>query len=238
MPPDDEDIYQLSEADALDTPEPPEVPTAAGEVRPAAEALEQLDADGHTYALGDAVIPPKRGDLEILEHPPRWCLACGADLTLIDTGVCPGCEKQFNPTDPKTFGEEPPKELGNWWLQPPRVAGYALIGWFLVGRIITHAASGAVGQGLTTGTGSTNLSLSVGAVVSAAAVLSLIPWAVGGVLLGLVGIREHFNPKLSIAIPLGVGFGVLLTLGLPPAATFIGLVSGAFAGFLYAWRAT
>ncbi|MEM7625106.1 MAG: hypothetical protein AAF333_05705 [Planctomycetota bacterium] len=230
MPPEDEDLYELSEDDAV------EPAASTGEVRPSSEKIEQLDDDGQTYALGDEVVPPPRRDTAILERPPRYCLACNADLTLVDDGVCPDCERAFDPADPKTLRDEPLTDEKNWWLQPPRVAGYGLIAMFLVGRLIIDAASGAVAEGLAGGTGDTRSSAMIGAVVSALGVLLVTPWVFFGTLLGLTGVCEHFNPRLIIAVPIGAGFGLLLTLGLHPAVIFVGFMIGSLAGFFYAWR--
>lgn len=195
------------------------------------------DDQEQTYALGEVVEAPPRHDLIEISQPAKWCLACGCELTLVETGACPRCEKLFDPGKPGTFSPVPPREPGNWWLQAPRLAGYALIVLFLLGRIAINLATPAVGKGLTGTTGGSQASLAAGAVLSAMGVLCLIPWIITGVLLGLIGIREHFAPKVPATIGLGACFGLLFMLGFHPAIALIGLGAGALAGFLYAWRA-
>ena len=216
----DDDIYELTEDDAVEpTPAPAERrPSAA-----ALEQIEQLDADGQTYALGDEVVPPPRADTAKLGRTPRYCLACSADLTLIDDGICPKCEKPFDPADPKTVRNAPLLDPTNWWLEPPRLAGYAVLPLFLVGRAVVHAVASEPGGRFAE-------------VVIAFAVLASLPWIGVCVYLILMGIEDYLNPKLTVAVPAGMALGVLVTLGLHPSMLFVGAVAGGFTGLLWGWR--
>lgn len=208
----DDDLYELNEDDAVECNAP--VDESAGP-----------DAPGD-YELDEVTDNPDRGDLEILAHPAKYCQACGFDLTLIDaedSGVCPGCEKKYDPNDESTYRTTPLPTQDNFWLQSPRLAGYALIVWFLLGRPIIHF----VGDGL---------SGKFADAVLAFGVLAMLPWVLVGVLLGLEIIEEHHNPKLAVTLPLGFAFGLLLTFGLHPGVMLIGGIAGAFAGFLRTWR--
>lgn len=204
--------------------------------RASRDVLGQDDQD-QDYALEEVVEAPPRHDLIEISQPAKWCLACGCELTLVETGICPRCEKKFDPTKPSTFSHEPPREPGNWWLQAPRLAGYALIPLCTVGRIAINLATPGVGKALTGTTGGDRVSAAAGAVLSALAVLCLIPWLISCVLLALTGIREYFAPKAHITVALGAGFGLLFMMGYHPTFGMIGLGAGALAGFLYAWRA-
>jgi len=210
----DGEVYELTEDDAVDGHD------STGAQTPS----EVLDNDGRTYAVSQPTANPLRGDLKILEHPPRYCLACGHDLTLIRAGVCPGCEKLFNPQDPNTFSDEPIAEPGNWWAQPPRLAGYAVLPLWLIGWLIIAGATSAIGGPFSE-------------VLVAFGVLVMLPWVAVCVLLGMASLDDYHNPKLIVTIPLGVVLGMVLTLGLHPALIFIAMIAGGFAGLLRAWRA-
>jgi len=212
--PPDEDVYELNEDDAME-PEP--------------TGKTQADSNGQPdpgdYGLSEVADNPVRGDLEIIMHPARYCWACGFDLTLIDVSPCPGCEKAFDPDDDSTTRDTPLPEQDNFWLQRPRLAGYALLGLFILGRPIIGVVGG-------------NLGGKFADVVLAFGVLSLIPWLLISVLLALETIEEHHNPKLIVTLPLGFAFGLLLTLGLHPGVMVVGGIVGTFAGFLRTWRQT
>ncbi|MBB6430370.1 hypothetical protein [Algisphaera agarilytica] len=197
----DEDIYELSEEDALD-----DTPSASGE-----------------YELGEVSDNPPRGDLEIIMHPARYCRACGFDLTLVEVSPCPGCEKEFDPNDDSTTRDTPLPTQDNFFLQKPRVAGYGLLAWFILGRPIIHFVGDSLGGRFAD-------------VVLAFGILALTPWILIGVVLALETIEEHHNPKLVVTLPLGAAFGILLTVGLHPAIILIGAIVGAFAGFIRTWR--
>lgn len=207
----DDDIYELNDDDAIHD-----------NVR---DSSVDADDQGGDYELSEVADNPVRGDLEILVHPARYCRACGFDLTLIDVSPCPGCEKEFDPDDDTTTRDTPLPTQDNFWLQRPRLAGYALLGLFIVGRPIIGFVGG-------------NLGGRFADVVLAFGVMALVPWVFVGVLLGLETIEEHHNPKPSVTVPLGFGFGLLLTFGLHPGVMFAAGIVGAFAGFVRAWRQT
>ncbi|MEM8738896.1 MAG: hypothetical protein AAGG38_10540 [Planctomycetota bacterium] len=223
QPPDDEpDVYQLSDDDAFPEPEPPPADEPGPANSAAASGTAPPDSE---YELDTPVALPARDDLKILILPPRYCLACGHDLTLVEDDRCPYCEKVFDPENPSTYADEPIKSPGNWWLEPPRVAGYALLATYLLGRIVIGLSADAIGGRF-------------GEVTIAFGVLATLPWVVLCVLLALAAIGEHHNPKITVAVPLGFAFGLLFTLGLHPAIVFAGTLTGAFAGLVRAWRAT
>ncbi len=119
-PPDD-DVYELSDDDAIE---------------PDASGFTPAHSNTGDYELSEITDNPVRGDLEIIMHPARYCRACGFDLTLIDVSPCPGCEKAFDPDDDATTRDTPLPEQENFWLQRPRLAGYGLLALFILGRPI------------------------------------------------------------------------------------------------------
>lgn len=181
------------------------------------------DDELHELREADAADP---GELMIL--PAKYCRACGFDLTLIDAGdsggVCPGCEKKYDPNDESTYRTTPLPVQENYWLQTPRLAGYALIVWFLLGRPAIHVVGGSLGGKFADA-------------VLALGVLLMLPWVLLGVLLALEVVEEHHNPKLAVTLPLGFAFGLLLTFGLHPGIMLVAGITGAFAGFIRTWRA-
>lgn len=205
----DEDLYELSDDDAIDD-------------APAGSPPTDITPEGD-YELAQVTDNPVRGDLEILTHPARYCRACGFDLTLLDVSPCPGCEKAFDPDDDATTRDTPLPTQDNYWLQRPRLAGYGLLLLFILGRPII----GFIGN---------NLGGRFADVVLAFAVIALIPWVFVGVLLAMETVEEHHNPKLLVTIPLGFVFALLLTLGLHPGVMFVAGIAGGFAGFFRAWR--
>lgn len=209
----DEDVYDLSEDDALPDDDATSHPVSSG------------DSEANTYELGEVSENPPRGDLELLVHPARYCKACGFDLTLVTVSPCPGCDKPFDPDDDSTTRDTPLPEQDNYWLQKPRLAGYGLLALYILGRPVIHL----VGD---------NLGGRFADVVLAFGVLALTPWVFVGVLLALKAVEEHHNPKLTVTLPLGFAFGVLLTFGLHPGVLLVGGIAGAFAGFVRAWRET
>lgn len=202
---------------------------------------ERLDADG-TYALGEEATPPPReaspdpgggtgndpgacGEAGMEVRDARYCLACGFDLSEIDTGVCPGCEKAFDPNDPLSYRDTPLVEAPvNWWFDRPRVAGYILLALFPIGRWLIHVVADDPGGRF------------AAAIMGMGALVFVAPWAGACASLGLAAVAEHHNPKVSTSVALGMGFGVLVTIGLHPALSVVGAFAGAFAGFVRAWR--
>lgn len=219
MPIEDDDIYELNEDDAAEP--------VSSEVRPALSAepvIEVLDSDGQTYALGDEVVPPPRLDTARFERPPHYCLGCSADLTVIDNGVCPECERPFNPEDDATFRDEPLDDAPNWWLEAPRLAGYVLLPLFLIGRW-------AVG-GLAQMWGGEESNF----VVGAGMVALTVPWAAACIFCLLIALQDHYNPKLSVTVPLGIGLGVFIALGAPALMVVVAAMCGPVAGFMWTWK--
>ncbi|MEM9419855.1 MAG: hypothetical protein AAGA25_12515 [Planctomycetota bacterium] len=160
-------------------------------------------------------------DFEV--RPARYCRSCGFDLTLIDVSPCPGCEKEFDPEDDSTTRGTPLPTQGNFYFQRPRVAGYGLLVWFILGRPIIHFVGNSLGGRFA------DLVIGLG-------VILLVPWILVGVMLAFETTEEHHNPKLVVTLPLGAAFGVLLTFGLHPALTVVGAIVGGFGGFLRAYR--
>ena len=214
-------------------------PRELGELGDPQSPPEATAPDESTYELQAAPQTPPRNDLKILKHPPRWCLACGRDLTLVlEDPVCPRCEKKFDPNNPETYSPEPVSVSGNWWLQPPRVAGYVLLPLFLTGRLVTAAVAEDWVSGIQGTSSQTTAGNSAGLILSAMMIFfAFVPWIAACVLLALGGVSEHFNPKPTVAVPLGLAFALLITAGLAPAAMLIAACTGPLAGLIYAWQA-
>lgn len=210
--PPDEDLYELSDDDAIEID--------VSDTTSSKEADESGD-----YELREVSDNPIRGDMAILVHPARYCRGCGFDLTLIEVSPCPGCEKAFDPNDDSTTRDTALPEQENFWLQRPRLAGYGLLALFIFGRPIIGFVGG-------------NLGGRFADVVLAFGVMAMVPWILIGVLLALESIEEHHNPKLAVTLPLGFAFGLLLTLGLHPGVMLVGGIVGTFAGFIRTWRQT
>ena len=176
------------------------------------------DADAAAIAKG-------ADDADLVVVEAKYCIGCGQDLSDLPPELtqCPRCGRGFEPDDPSSYMDQPPPPERSFWLQRPRIAGYLLIGLYLLGRLIVGAtASGFGGR--------------FGEVVLAFAVLALLPWMFICVFLALEAIEEYHGPTLLVSILLGAGFGVLITVGMHPALMFCGIVVGGFTGMFRAWR--
>ncbi len=194
-----------------------------------AEARDRLLAREPDPAAEPGVALPPDAEFHVTD--PRYCLGCGFDLTELDEDArqCPRCGRSFDPADASTYAETaPPSAEPNYWLEPPRLAGYILVPLFLVGRAVTNAVAAGFGESLGSVGGATVGPLMV--------VFLLLPWLFICVYLALVLADDYINPLVGVAVGVGAAFGLLFTFGLHPALLVIGLIIGSFAGFVRAWR--
>ncbi|MEO1235762.1 MAG: hypothetical protein AAFX76_03120 [Planctomycetota bacterium] len=176
-----------------------------------------------------------------LEEPRQYCRGCGMELTdFEEPGQCPLCGRGFDPNDPKTYRDEPlPQSRRPYLLQTPRLAGYAWVVCFLVGRIVIGDVGPDWVSGVSGQSGSSPAGAAAGAVVAVLSGLMLVPWLLCCAWLGLAAVAEHHNAgQVHVAMPLGMGLAVLMVLGLNPAMLIAAALLGAFAGLVRAWRAT
>ena len=183
------------------------------------------------YELGAPTSSAERKDLELIERVPRWCPACGNDLTLIDEPPCPRCERPFIPGDTSTYSDEPIEVKHAFWLTSPRIAGAFFVITFLIGRA-TINGSGSEWAGWMQGTGG-----QFGVIPGVMLCLLLIPWLVITALLGLTAMGEYYNPKMVYCLLIGGVLGLVLCLGFTPMVLLVGMLTGLFAGYLRCWLA-
>ena len=176
------------------------------------------------YELAEAPTPELRPDLELIQRPPRWCPACGYDLTMVDVPPCPRCERSFIPGDASTYAEEPIEPPHNSWINARRVAGYVAIPLFLLGRVIIHTATPGWGLMIDGEAGTNRAESSVGVVAAVFLVLLFIPWLIATTLLVLIALSNYYNPRTAICLVLGAGLGIFLTLGVSPVLLLVGLM--------------
>lgn len=215
----DDDFYQLSDDDAVDEPTP-------------------LNDDG-TYQLDQPLEPstppakppatpappkpaPPTADDGLTILPPRYCIACGEDLTFVDDGQCPRCERKFDPADESTTRSTPLPEEGNYWLQAPRLAGYALLVVFVIGRGMINFLDSASGDWAL--------------LFTAAMIAVALPWIAICQALLLWALSENINPKIGVCIAASMVLGILMTLGTNPLCIAVAILAAPFVGLLYAWR--
>ncbi|MEM6457890.1 MAG: hypothetical protein AAF710_00700 [Planctomycetota bacterium] len=225
-----------------------ELDTVAADAADAAEAkraaaLRRLRANAEerrtTVAAAVAEAETKEG-LEP-EAPRRFCLGCDFELTdFEEPGRCPKCDRGFDPQDDSTTRDSPlPVRELPYLLQTPRMAGYAWLVLFLIGRSAIATLGGDWVTGISGGSGVSQADAAVGAAVAVLTGLLLIPWLLGCALLGLIAIGEHHNPgNLAVTVLLGIGLASLMVLGLNPGLLLAAGILGAFAGLLRTWRAT
>ncbi|MEM1108300.1 MAG: hypothetical protein AAGH99_06380 [Planctomycetota bacterium] len=220
-PPDEEDVYDLSDEDALD-----EEPLDEGLIELAYDPNDVEGVAEESDTRDPVAEESPDDDTELEVHPARYCRSCGFDLTYVDVSPCPGCDKEFDPEDESTTRDTPLPRQDNYWLQRPRLAGYALLVLFVIGRLVMGFVAENLGGRF------------ADAVLGFGVVFLLVPWAFLGVYLLLEALEEHHNPKLIVTLPLGFVFGLLLTLGTHPGVMLAAGIGGAFAGFVRTWRET
>ena len=206
-----------------------------------AEALRRIAERSAANASRKADRPALPEDAGFEVHDPKYCLACGEDLSEFESpGECPRCGRLFDPGNPATFSDEPAEVAETpYWLQPPRLAGYGLLALVVLGRLCIHAVVPDWAGAMDGGAGSSRVGAAAGGVVGALLALLVIPWAVGCCVLGLIAAIEFFNPgRILVAGAVSVVLAIIITLGLPAAVVVMAVMPAPFAGLLVAWRST
>ncbi|MEM9881700.1 MAG: hypothetical protein AAF800_02135 [Planctomycetota bacterium] len=214
---------------------------AAAAKRAAALRRLHTHADDRRAAVAAAVAEAEAMEGLAAEEPRRFCLGCDFELTdLAEPGRCPKCGRGFDPRDDATTRDTPlPVRELPYLLQGPRLAGYAWLLLFLIGRSAIATLGDDWSTGISGGSGTNRADASIGVAAAVLTGLLLVPWLLGCVLLGLTAVGEHHNAgRLAVTILLGIGLACLMVLGLDPVLLLAAGVLGAFAGLLRTWRST
>ncbi|MEM1446348.1 MAG: hypothetical protein AAGF84_09850 [Planctomycetota bacterium] len=208
--------------------------------RPIESSRDHPPTDEPTPEVRTSYADAAHGMHPLLAKQPRFCLVCGEPLELPASkgqpAACGHCLKPFDPADPRTFVAEPPPVPRRWWESDavPGVAwllvyagGYAVVGWVAPGW------AGWIGGGA----GSDRAGAAAGALVAALwMVFGFLPWVYACIYLLLLAFEHHLRDEIVWYLTAGALFGVVCTLGLPPAMLLVGLILGLVAGLVRQWR--
>ncbi|MEM6394162.1 MAG: hypothetical protein AAF797_15460 [Planctomycetota bacterium] len=174
----------------------------------------------------------------------RFCPACGYNLTGLTDDHCPRCFRPFDPFDPSTTTDKPPRKLHerNYWLEAPRIAGYAALLLTLLGRILINLAAPdwaartapRVAEDIPPEVALLDRGgQAAGVVLASLSALLLIPWIAGVTFLSLTALDDRLGGRLMTILGAALVIGCILVLGYDPTLFILAAVVALLTGLVY-----
>lgn len=189
---------------------------------------------------------PLDNDPEVEESIGR-CSRCGEPLVASDPEnphhrwsggaeaflprICPRCRQSYDPDRPETFepaGLSQRRPLGGWRPSKTLALGVAAGACLLGGRLAISALTPTSGGGRVADAAAATLAVVFG-------VYLFLPWVFGTITLCLLALGDRVE-TLPAKLVVGAGLGLVVCLGLVPAALLAGVILGALAGLVVRWR--
>ncbi|MEM6551891.1 MAG: hypothetical protein AAF750_07165 [Planctomycetota bacterium] len=205
------DPYEL-EKPSPETPPQPSAPSA-----PAADA------------------PPPLAPLPTDIPQMRFCPACGYNLTGLTDDHCPRCFRPFDPHDPSTTTDKPPRKLTerNYWLEGPRIAGYTALILTLVGRVLINRSAPGWSNQVAGGDASSMAGQAASTLLASLSALLLIPWIAGITFLILMALDDRLGGRLMPILGAALLTSCILVLGYDPTLYIMAAVVALVIGLVY-----
>ncbi|MEM1211403.1 MAG: hypothetical protein AAGI68_03810 [Planctomycetota bacterium] len=184
--------------------------------------------------------PPPLAPLPTEIPEMRFCPACGYNLTGLTDDHCPKCFRPFDPFDLKTTTDKPPRKLTerSYWIEGPRLAGYAALLLTLVGRILINRSAPGWSNQLAGGDAQSTAGLAANTLLASLSALLLIPWIAGVTFLILAALDDRLGGRLMPIVGAALLTGCILVLGYDPALYIMACIVALVTSLVYRSFAT